>query len=102
MAQVRLTLVMDSGARIGPGKAALLESVHSTGSISAAARSMGMDCCRDSSCADGLTDPVTVAIAVVSLVLLLVTEIDTLWIILGAAVISLSASSLGLFGHINT
>jgi len=34
---------MDSGARIGPGKAALLESVHSTGSISAAARSMGMD-----------------------------------------------------------
>jgi molybdate transport system regulatory protein len=43
MAYLRLTLVMDSGARIGPGKAALLESVHSTGSISAAARSMGMD-----------------------------------------------------------
>ena len=34
---------MESGARIGPGKVALLESVHSTGSISAAARSMGMD-----------------------------------------------------------
>src|SRR5271163_4705693 len=43
MAHLRLTLVTDSGARIGPGKAALLESVHSTGSISAAARSMGMD-----------------------------------------------------------
>jgi molybdate transport system regulatory protein len=43
MAHLKLTLVLDSGARIGPGKAALLESVHATGSISAAARSMGMD-----------------------------------------------------------
>ena len=43
MAYLTLTLVLDSGARIGPGKAALLESVASTGSISAAARSMGMD-----------------------------------------------------------
>jgi molybdate transport system regulatory protein len=43
MARLKITLVMDSGARIGPGKAALLESVASTGSISAAARSMGMD-----------------------------------------------------------
>ena len=34
---------MDSGARIGPGKTALLESVASTGSIAAAARAMGMD-----------------------------------------------------------
>jgi molybdate transport system regulatory protein len=34
---------MESGARIGPGKAALLESVVKSGSISAAARSMGMD-----------------------------------------------------------
>jgi chromate transporter len=33
---------------------------------------------------DALTDPVTIGIA--SLVLLLTTEIDTLWIILGAAV----------------
>jgi molybdate transport system regulatory protein len=38
-----LTLVLESGARIGPGKAALLESVRATGSISAAARSTGMD-----------------------------------------------------------
>lgn len=43
MARLKLTLVLNSGARIGPGKAALLESVHATGSISAAARSMGMD-----------------------------------------------------------
>ena len=43
MAYLTLTLVLDSGARVGPGKAALLESVASTGSISAAARSMGMD-----------------------------------------------------------
>ena len=45
---------------------------------------------------DGLTGPVTVGIAVVAFVLLLTTKLDTLWIILGAAVISLSASSLGL------
>jgi len=43
-----------------------------------------------------LTDPVTVGIAIASLVLLLATELDTLWIILGAAGLSLSASSLGL------
>jgi chromate transporter len=45
---------------------------------------------------DALTDPVTIVIAVATLVLMLVPEIDTLWIILGAAVISLSALSLGL------
>lgn len=49
---------------------------------------------------DALIDPVTIGIAIVSLVLLLTTEIDTLWIILGAALISLSASSLGLIGRI--
>ena len=43
MARLKLTLVLNSGARIGPGKAALLESVRDTGSISAAARAMGMD-----------------------------------------------------------
>jgi len=43
MAQLRITLVLNSGSRIGPGKAALLESIQSTGSISAAARAMGMD-----------------------------------------------------------
>jgi hypothetical protein len=43
MAHLRLTLVLNSGARIGPGKAALLESVQTSGSISAAARAMGMD-----------------------------------------------------------
>ena len=35
--------MLASGARIGPGKAALLESVRDSGSISAAARGMGMD-----------------------------------------------------------
>jgi chromate transporter len=48
---------------------------------------------------DALTDPVTVVIAVVSLALLLTTKIDTLWIILGAAVISLSASSVGVLSQ---
>jgi hypothetical protein len=36
------------------------------------------------------------SIAVASFGLLLTTKLDTLWIILGAALISLSASSLGL------
>jgi molybdate transport system regulatory protein len=42
MARIRLTILFDSGARIGPGKVALLQSVRDTGSISAAAREMGM------------------------------------------------------------
>ncbi len=45
---------------------------------------------------DALTNPVTMAIAVVSLVVLLATELDTLWLILGSAVVSLSASALGI------
>lgn len=45
---------------------------------------------------DALTDPITDAIALVSLVLLFATKCDALWIILGAAVISLSAFALGL------
>jgi molybdate transport system regulatory protein len=43
MAHLKLTLILNSGGRIGPGKAALLESIQSTGSISAAARAMRMD-----------------------------------------------------------
>jgi molybdate transport system regulatory protein len=43
MARLKVSLILDSGARIGPGKASLLESVRDTGSISAAARAMGMD-----------------------------------------------------------
>jgi molybdate transport system regulatory protein len=42
MPRVKLSIVFESRARIGPGKAALLESVRETGSISAAARDMGM------------------------------------------------------------
>jgi chromate transporter len=49
---------------------------------------------------DAMTDPVTIGIAIVSLVLLLTTEIDTLWIILGAATISLSAASFGLIAKV--
>lgn len=49
---------------------------------------------------DALTDPVTVAIAAVSLVILLTTELDTLWLILGSAVVTLSASSLGVLTRI--
>jgi hypothetical protein len=42
MARVRISIVSESGARIGPGKARLLEGIRDTGSISAAARDMGM------------------------------------------------------------
>jgi len=42
MARVRVSIVFESGARFGPGKAKLLESIRDTGSISAAARDMGM------------------------------------------------------------
>jgi molybdate transport system regulatory protein len=42
MARLRVSIVFESGARIGPSKAKLLESVRDTGSISAAARDMGM------------------------------------------------------------
>jgi molybdate transport system regulatory protein len=42
MARVQITMVFESGARIGPGKAKLLESIRDNGSISAAARDMGM------------------------------------------------------------
>jgi molybdate transport system regulatory protein len=42
MVKLKVSIVFDSGARIGPGKAKLLESLRDTGSISAAARDMGM------------------------------------------------------------
>src|SRR5467141_4960005 len=42
MPRVRISIVFESGARIGPGKAQLLESIRDTGSVSAAAREMGM------------------------------------------------------------
>jgi molybdate transport system regulatory protein len=43
VATLKITIVFASGARIGPGKAALLQSIRETGSISAAARGMGME-----------------------------------------------------------
>jgi molybdate transport system regulatory protein len=44
MPDTRLSIRLDlpSGDRIGPGKIALLESIQATGSISAAARKLGM------------------------------------------------------------
>jgi chromate transporter len=49
---------------------------------------------------DALTSGVTVAIACASMALLLMTRIDTLWIIVGAAIVSMSASSICLLGRI--
>ena len=45
---------------------------------------------------DALVDPITIGIALGSLVLLLTTKLDTLWIISAASVVSLSAASLGI------
>ncbi len=42
MPRLKISIVFESGARIGPGKASLLQSVRDTGSISAAARDMRM------------------------------------------------------------
>ena len=45
---------------------------------------------------DALTDPVTIGIAVATVVSMLLTEVDTLWIVLGACALSLAALALGL------
>lgn len=45
---------------------------------------------------DAVTDPATVGIAVATVTVMILTEVDTLWIILSASVLSLMASSLGL------
>lgn len=42
MARLSLRIYLEAGGRIGPGKIALLEKIGETGSISAAARAMGM------------------------------------------------------------
>jgi chromate transporter len=49
---------------------------------------------------DGLTGPITWTVAMVCFVLLLTTKIDTLWMILGAALVSLTASSIGLIAYL--
>jgi chromate transporter len=85
-----IPLVHFAGRKIDhPRVKGILETVviASAGLLLAAAIPLGRD---------ALTDPITIGIAIVSLALLLTTELDTLWIILAAAVISLSASSLGL------
>jgi molybdate transport system regulatory protein len=42
MPRLKVSIVFESGARIGPGKAGLLAAIRATGSISAAARDMRM------------------------------------------------------------
>lgn len=46
--------------------------------------------------AEALTGPITIGIATVTVVLLIESEIDTLWLILGAAVVAWSASAIGM------
>jgi molybdate transport system regulatory protein len=42
MPRLSVSIVFESGARIGSGKFRLLQSIHDSGSISGAAREMGM------------------------------------------------------------
>src|SRR5215475_7182258 len=64
-ARLRVSIVFESGARIGYGEAKLLESIRDTGSISAAARDMGMSYKRAWVLLDSInqafTDPVATA-----------------------------------------
>src|SRR6266481_2639439 len=65
MARLKVSIVFESGARIGPGKAKLRESIRDTGSISAAARDMRMSYKRAwlllDSMNQGFTEPVVTA-----------------------------------------
>jgi molybdate transport repressor ModE-like protein len=65
MTRLKVSIVFDSGARIGPGKAKLLESIRDAGSISAAARDMAMSYKRAWVLLDSMnqafTEPVTTA-----------------------------------------
>lgn len=49
---------------------------------------------------DGLTGPVTIVIAAVCFLLLLTTKIDTLWMMLAAALVSLTASVFGMMAYL--
>jgi chromate transporter len=49
---------------------------------------------------DGLTGPITWTIAAACFVLLLTTRIDTLWMMLTAALVSLTASAFGLMAYL--
>jgi chromate transporter len=49
---------------------------------------------------DGLTGAITIGIAVACFLLLLTTKLDALWMILGAALMSFTAASLGLVQHL--
>jgi molybdate transport system regulatory protein len=42
MTKLRLRILLDGGAMLGPGKADLLDGIRATGSIAAAGRHMGM------------------------------------------------------------
>ncbi len=87
-AGIMIPLVHFVGRRMeSPRVRSVLQCVVSAGLLLAAAIPLARD---------GLTDPVTIGIALVSFGLLLTTKIDTLWIILGAAIVSLSATALGV------
>jgi molybdate transport system regulatory protein len=62
MARIKLTIILTSGARIGPGKARLLESIRDTGSISAAAREMEMSYKRAWLLLDSIIDPALIVL----------------------------------------
>jgi len=45
---------------------------------------------------EALTDPITIAIAAIALVLLLATKVEVAWVILGAAVVTMGADAVRL------
>ncbi|HQS07328.1 MAG: chromate transporter [Rhizobiales bacterium 24-66-13] len=76
-----------------PRVRAILETVviASAGLLLAAAIPLGRE---------ALTDPVTIAIGVAGLVLLLTTKIEVAWIILGAAIVAMGADTVGLLYYL--
>ena len=66
MPRLKVSIVFESGARIGPGKARLLESVRDTGSISAAARDMRMSYKRAWLLLDSMNQAFTAPVVVAS------------------------------------
>jgi len=50
---------------------------------------------------EALTDPITIAIAAVALVMLLATKVEVAWAILGAAIVGMGADAAGLVHHLS-
>ena len=89
-----IPMVHFAGARIEhPRVRSVLQTVviASSGLLLAAAIPLGRE---------ALVDPLTIAIAVISMVLLLATKIEVAWVILAAAIVAVGADAVGLVHHL--